>query len=233
MLQRTEGILLHHFPYSDHTSILKIYTPEGGVQSYFYRIGKKHRRSGLLQPLSILDVVSWKEEKKELHQIREIAAAYPYASIGNDLFKNTVVLFLNEVLLKMVREAVPHPEQCHFVKEWLEHFDREDFDPDAHLYFIAHLLAYQGFFPGGEYSESTSIFDLQEGIFTDSRPRHPRYVEHQVAAHFSALFTDGVHLEIDRLERKILLNALMEFMTVHIPDCTHFKSLPVLEEIFR
>jgi len=233
MLQRTEGILLHHFPYSDHTSILKVYTPEGGVQSFFYRIGKKHRRSGLLQPLSILEIVSWKEEKKEMHQVKELSSAHLFSSIGSDLLRNTVVIFLNEILLKMLREAVPYSEQFFFIKEWLVHFDREDFDPDAHLYFIAHLLAYQGFYPGGEYSDSTPVFDLQEGIFTDTRPRHPRYVEHKVAAHFSALFTEGEHLEIDRLERKILLNALMEFMAVHIPDCTHFKSLPVLEEIFR
>lgn len=234
MLVKSSGILLHHFRHGDSAVILKLFTLEEGIQTYYFRQSKKKRRAGILQPFSQLELLSWKEPAKDMLTVREIRVALPYVNIGRDIYRNTVILFLNEILIKAIRESQPQEDLFHFLSQWLIHFDREQFDPDAHIYFLAHLSAYLGFFPSGKWSENTPNFDLVAGHFTGNAAQHFKVLEGELAQLFSAIFEENVeHLPFSAGKRKMLLQALLEYLRVHLPDFGEIRSLPVLEELFR
>lgn len=233
MLYKDEGLLLQTIQHSDNGVILKVFTLNEGLQSYYHRLSKKHRRSGLFEPLALLELVSWKEVKQEMHTCREIRLNISYHNIGRDVLRNTVVMFLNEILLKCLKHAPPQPDLYLFFREWLQQFDLADFDPDSHLHFIAHLSAYLGFFPNGSYHTGDIYFDLQAGSFVPNRPLHNLFLEGEIAREFDDLFDESASHKINPANRKFLLHALVEYLRIHIPDFGQLKSLAVVEEIFR
>jgi len=159
------------------------------------------------------------------------------------MYRGSVVLFLNEILVKILKEGTEDPALFSFVKEWLIHYDIAEFDADAHLYFLAHLASLAGFLPDGVYSPSSPVFDLESGNFiaSASRPSHPRFLEGDTASSFLGLFSvehQHAFSAAERkvllyAERKVLLYAVLEYFRLHFPDFGELKSLAVLEELFR
>lgn len=234
MLQKSSGILLHHFPHGENALILKLFTPEEGMQTFYYRRSRKNKQSGILQALSLVEVLAWHEAQKDFAQIRELRIEHSYKNIGRDVYRNSVVLFLNEILIKCLRESHHQQDLFLFLREWLIHFDQEVFDPDAHLYFLAHLSAYLGFLPNGKFSPQNPFFDLESGRFCSSVPLHPRFIEGHTAALFSSLFEEiPMDRKLASLDRKHLLNSMLEYLRVHVPNFGELRSLPVLDELFH
>ena len=88
----------------------------------------------------------------------------------------------------------------------------------------------------GDYSETTPVFDLQEGLFIKEVPTHPYYIEGQLAKttselmHFSEI-SELENLALNRTTRRELLSAYQSFMSLHISDFGEIKSLPIIQEI--
>ncbi len=234
MLREYQGILLHHFRYAENSLVLKVYTPEAGLQSFFVRRpGQKSKNSGLFQPLSLLEIVAWKEEKNDLAQVRELRPAYVYRQVGLDHFRNTVILFLGEVLYKSLREPLPYPALYAYLHDWLLTFDQGDFDPDAHLVCMAHLASLLGFLPDDNYSLETPFFDMTEGSFCALRPAHVSILEPPVSEWFGKMFHEPHFRSPDRRIRRALLHALTHYFALHITQFGKLKSLAVLETIIE
>lgn len=234
MLHKSRAILLHHFRYAEKSIILKVFTLEDGLQSFIlYRPSNKNKTQGALEPLSLLEIVSNKQEKKELQQVREIHVEHPYARIGRSFLHNTVVLFVNEILIKCIKDEQPNEELFYFVWEWLISFDHNEFESDAHLFFLAQLTRFFGIFPDCKISPERPYFSLTEGKCISQLSNNPRILELEQAQAFLSLFTLDQEHTINRSMRKQLLNNLIEYYFLHIPAFGELKSLPVLEELME
>jgi DNA repair protein RecO (recombination protein O) len=236
MLTRSRGILLHSIRYSEKSMILKILTEHNGLQSYFLHSvsGRKNKSQGALQPLNLLEVVSWKEPSADLETIREIRVEQPYRNIGIDFLRNTVILFLNEVLYKVIRESGPQPELYHFLRANLLHLDLEPFEPVTHLYFLAGLTIPLGITPDDNYNQSMVCFDMQEGSFKTQMPTHPNIITDHLVQPFYLLFHAGEgqkHLVTQH--RRELLPLLLEYYRLHIEGFQGIKSLEVIRELMK
>jgi DNA repair protein RecO (recombination protein O) len=233
MLKSSAGLLLHHFPYSDNSRIIRVLTPNDGLISAFLRVSRKNVRQGVLQPLSLLEMVFDKHPDKDLATIREIRISDAYSNIGRDVYRGAVVLFLNEVLNQVIREGTEDPALFAFIREWLIHYDATEFDADAHLYFLAHVSAISGYLPDGEFSDHTPYFDLEAGRYVPRFPGHPRFLEGENARIFGQFFSAEQHSSLSYHQRRQLLSALMDYFRIHFPDFREIRSLAVLEELFR
>ena len=101
MLHKTRGIVLRSTDYSNTSIIAKIYTEQFGIQSYLIKGAKRKKASvkaNLFQPLSLLELVVYKKEKKQLQALKEARSEIHFASIPNAPAKTSIVFFLNEVL---------------------------------------------------------------------------------------------------------------------------------------
>ena len=107
MLHTTRGIVLHTTKYSETSLVAKIYTEVFGLQSYLVKGIRKQKaklRPALFQPMTLADLVVYHKDKGSLQNIKESRIAVPYRSIPFDIRKSSMLLFINELLYKSIRE---------------------------------------------------------------------------------------------------------------------------------
>src|SRR5687768_783855 len=101
MIYKTRGIALRTTNYSDTSIIVKIYTEQFGIQSYLIKGAKRKNapiRANSFFPLSLLELIVYKKEKRQLQILKEVRVETPFSSIPNEPAKTSLVFFLNEVL---------------------------------------------------------------------------------------------------------------------------------------
>lgn len=239
MLHRTDGIILHTVNYSESSIIAKIYTREFGLQSYMIsgaRGKKSKHRSALLQPLSLVDLVVSNSSKGGLHRITEINLLHPYVEIPYQVIKSSLLIFLNEILYKSLKEEHGDPELFDFLKNALLVLDlRQESCAAFHIYFMLQLSPYLGFAPQGQPDEQHPFFNLVEGRFTAVIPSHSHYLSENNCRLFYDLITAGFEnfhlIPLTRSQRKELLQAVILYYQLHVPAFGELRSLSVLEEV--
>jgi DNA repair protein RecO (recombination protein O) len=238
MSTRTAGIVLHSTRYAENALILKIYTREQGLVSCIYNASKKKggKQSSLFQPLTLIDTVLTSSGKGDLKRISEVQALLPYTDIPFNVIKGSIALFLNEMLYRCLRESHPDEEMFDFIKDSMLILDLStEKYTDFHLCFLIRLSRYLGFYPQGNWSVSSSFFDLQEGVFNAKTPPHANYLEGGTAQSLNSLISStyetisSVNISKDR--RKELLSALITYYRLHIVSMGEIRSHHVLEEV--
>ncbi len=236
---RTEGIVLRTTKYSENSLITKIYTRECGLQSYIISNsrGKKTKHpASLLQHLSLVELVVSNAKKTGLSRISEIGLLQPYVEIPFNMVKNSIFIFLNELLYKAIKEEHEDWDLFEFIKNSLLVLDvKQDSCSNFHVYFMVHLSSYLGFAPQENTFSDAAVFDLKEGQFVASIPSHSLYLNRDLSQIFQSLITANYehiqHVKMDRQQRKDLLQALILYYTLHIPSFGEMKSLSILEQI--
>jgi len=241
MLHKTRGIVFHTTDFSETSIIAKIYTESFGVQSYLVNSVRKKNaktRSNVFQPLSLVEMVVYHKERGGIQRVAEIRNAPQYKSIPFDVFKSSIVLFLNEVLYRSVKEEDENTDLFEFLYNTLQLLDLQ---PQAgssfHLLFLLRLTRFLGFHPNGRYSDEAPVFDLQEGVFRPSHPPHPFYLDSTLARKFDELIAAGTDLsvnpEMTAEDRRMLIERMLEYYRHHIDGFGEVRSHKVLEEIWR
>lgn len=239
MLHKTSGIILQTINYSDTSLIAKIYTQHFGLQSYMISgtRGKKSKtKASLFQPASLVELEVSNSQKSNLHRISEIAVRHPYSEIPFNILKSSIAIFLNEVLFRSLKEEHPDEDLFSFIKNSFLILDlKTESCSNFHLSFLVQISKFFGFFPQGNFSDSTSYFDLCEGKFCMNAPSHNNYLNPPIALILYELMNSNfetIHgLKIDSKQRKVLLNSLIFFFQFHIPSFGEIKSVAVLEQV--
>lgn len=239
MLHKTSGIVLHTTKYSETSLIVKIITPDLGLKSYMVsgvRSKKSKFKANLFQHMALVDLVVSNNDKTGLQRISEITVLYPYTDIPYNIIKSSIVLFLNEVVYKAIKEQHADENMFEFMKNSLQLLDLS-FDKCAnfHIFFMVELSRYLGFFPEGRYESAASVFDLQEGRFTERLPVHSHYLNNAMSLALNkfieADYSTIQQIPLDKHQRKQLLMALITFYQLHISAFGEIKSLDVLEQV--
>ena len=240
MLYKTRGIVLRTINYSDTSIITKIYTEQFGVQSYLIKGAKRKKASvkaNLFQPLSLLHLVVYKKEKKNLQVLKEAAPEIHLTSISQDPSKTSILFFLNEILDKCLREEEDNPELFSFLNETVQTLENAERDFAAfHLVFMVRLSRFLGFFPQGNFSDANYLFDLREGKFVSTEPLHPDFLLADSSKLLSRLIFSNYYamdkLNLSGKERKSLLDTLLRFYHLHLSGMGSVTSHKVLEQVF-
>ncbi|MFP4469758.1 MAG: DNA repair protein RecO [Bacteroidales bacterium] len=240
MLYKTNGIVLKTVKYSESSVIVKIYTRRFGLRSYLIRgtAGKKARiKKGSLQPLNILQLVVYNKEKDQLQNLKEIEAIIPFHHIPFDIRKSTVLMFLNEVLYKSIREEECNEALYDFLEKALLDFDRQETGSENfHLWFCAGLTRFLGFVPRNNYSANNDCFDLQEGMFFHGPPLHANHIDSGSSRIISQLLSSSSPAEVplkNASDRNRMLEILISYYKLHLPNFKEVKSHQVLKQILN
>ena len=245
MLHNTKGLVLRSVKYGETSLVVSIFTELFGVQSYMVNgvrssSPKNPYRGNFFQPATLLDLVVYHNERQTLQRIKEFRWSFIYHDIYRNVPKNTVSLFIIEVLQKCLKQPEPNPELFAFVEDVLMHIDQGSTSVTANmpLYFLLHLAHFFGFMIQDGYSDSRHVLDLQEGRFTDSRPDHPYFLEGKMSEISSQLLKTRQPGELEQLhlsrdQRKILIDAFITFYVFHQPEFGQMRSLPVLHALYE
>lgn len=238
MIHKTSGLVLHTTKYSESGLIVKVYTLDFGLQSYFFYSGKNKRskNKALFQPLALVEILATSSGKGHLQRITEINSIHPYSEIPYNIIKSSIVMFLNEVLYRSLKEAHPDEDLFEFLKNSLLILDlRTENSASFHIYFLIQLSRYLGFYPQGQWSPENSYFDLKEGRFSNLIPSHSWYLNKVNSETMYSLINssyDSFHrLTILKNQRKELLDFLITYYKLHIASFGEIKSQTVLEEV--
>ena len=241
MLHKTRGIVLHQIKYTDYSRIVHFYTEHFGRLSCLVRIArKKHAANpvGLLHPLSLVEMELYYRSSRELQHVKEIRSSIVFTTIPFDVKKETVALFLGEVMYRTLREEESNPGLFDFLYNAIHFFDTtEEGIVYFHLYFLLHLTRFLGFFPVNNWSETNPFFDLQNGIFVAGIPAHGKYLDEEDSRLLNQLMSASMsHLSQRKWlagQRNGLLHHLLSFYRFHIESFGEIKSLPVISDIFH
>src|SRR4051812_11044431 len=244
MTHKTKGIVLRTLKYGETSVITTIYTELFGIQSYIVKGvrqgSKKSSAKGVyFQPAAILDLIVYQNEFKNLNFIKEYGWAYLYQEVLSDVLKNTVALYIVEMLQHSLKQPEANPELFYMAEDSLKQLDRGNATLTANLplYFSLHLAAELGFRIQGSYDSGTPFLDLQEGQFVSEKPAHSYYLDSQLAQATSTLLSVNFYNDLENLHfarhlRKSLVLAFQNYVALHVQDFGEIKTLPVLQEVF-
>lgn len=242
-IHKTKGIVLRTVKYGETSLIASIYTELFGLQSYLVNGVRTSSKKGpgkasLFQAGAMLEMVVYHNELNNLQRIREFKWGFLYQHIFSDIIKNSVALFMVELLSKTIKQPEPNTDLFYFVEDAFTHLDESDQNVVANfpLFFALHLATLFGFRLSDEYSTENSYLDLQEGEFVHEQPVHPYFLaDHYSYTTSQLLKTRQPHelagIPLNKDARRILMNAYQQFYALHIQDFGSMKTLPVLQEV--
>ncbi|HEY8690587.1 MAG TPA: DNA repair protein RecO [Chitinophagaceae bacterium] len=241
MIHQTKGIVLRTIKYGETSVVVNIFTELFGIQSYLVngvRSSGKTLKANFFQPTSILEMEVYHNELKNLQRIKEFKWAYLYQNILNDVIKNSVALYMIELLQKCLKQPENNVDLFQFTEDAFMQLDVAGNAVTANfpLYFCLHLCHFFGLKLEDDYSENNSILDLQEGRFIKLTPHHQYFLEKDYSYYISQLLKvqhpdELVEIRLNKSVRKDMLFALQNFYALHINDFGTMKTLPILHEI--
>ncbi|MGZ2369010.1 DNA repair protein RecO [Ancylomarina sp. YFZ004] len=239
MIHKTKAIILGLVKYGETSLIVHAYTEKFGRQSYMVKGGRAKRsrtKSNLFQSLFILDMNVSHRDGKNLQMIKEAQFAESIPHLNFETQKNHLVLFLAEVLSKVLKEEEGEAQLFSFLSNHISYLIQIDKIPKAyHLSFLLNLTRFLGFYPHDNWSEENQFFDLDNAVFVGLESRHA----HCLNSHISDLLhliLETQHSRVDEIDLsaddlKIVLRAILNFYAVHSHGFTKLKSLTVFEDL--
>ena len=240
MLGKTRGVILHTVKFGDHGLIVTLYTVEYGRQSYIMnavRGTKSGNKAAILQPLFILEAEVYLKKSREIQRMKEFRLVNPYVSIPFDIRKSTQMLFLAEILYRILQEEERNPGLYHFIEHSLLFFDlMEEGVSHFHLWFLAHLTEYLGIYPGME-SGSKGWFDMKTGNIVTREPLHSAFMNPETTEFLKMILSLDINqlnvIRINSTQRNLLMEKLLDYLHLHFENLGHLKSWPVLKAVFE
>ena len=243
MTHKTKGIVLRTLKYGETSVITTVYTELFGVQSYIVKgvrqgSKKSQGKGNYFQPGSMLNMVVYHNDLKNLQFVKEYEWNYLYTDLSFNVIKNAVAMYIIELLQHSLKEPEANPELFCLIEDTLKQLDRGNgtFTANLPLYFTLHLGSELGFQLQGNYCKSTPVVDMQEGMFTADIPLHPYYLSGDAAKITSDIsnilfYNDLEGIQLNRNIRRDLLQSYQQFMALHIPGFGEMRSLPILQEV--
>lgn len=240
MLIKTRGIVLRSFKYSETSMICEVYTERAGLKKYIVS-GVRHKKAktspNLLQIMSLLDLVAYNKEGKDLNRPKEIKPFYLYQRLPFDVYRSAIGMFITEVCQKVLRQSEENEPLFQFLLSIYLHLDHfEQSVANTHLYFLLQFTKYLGFMPDGVYSEATPYFNIQEGTFQlldNSQYTLHSLLSQQIDQLLHASLHDLHLLPISRTQRNDLLDKLLLYFHMHIEGLSPISAHHILKDVLE
>ena len=209
-------IVLHTTKFGENSLVVHTLSREYGRRSFLVRgVGKKASMS-LFLPLNILEADIQESNKADLFTARNIVSRHSLLGIRNNIFKNSMTMFLSEVLYRVVKDGAA--EQGLF--EWCEKnillLDsiQTDFS-NFHIRFLLELTVALGFSP-------------------EAKDLAPFVGEHYpVTERFMTLsFAESMLIPLNVTVRYEIAEEILRYIEFHSESAVNVNSLKVLRELF-
>lgn len=226
-----KALVLSAIRYQEKSLVVSCFTAEIGRKSFFVRdafSGKANKfKSSYFEPLTQLEIVATNKQKGTLEYFKEVKLHHAYQQIPHHFVKRSLALFLAEILNQVIKEEEANNALFDYLENSLLILDETAETATFPLQFLLNLSSYLGFFP--DFSAEASFFDLKYGVFQDHES------DYTLSESESQLFRNlglGNSNNFTKLERRAVLNSILEFYAHHIDHFKRPKSLDVLAELF-
>jgi DNA repair protein RecO (recombination protein O) len=243
MLHKTRGVVLRAVRYGETSLVATLFTEAFGVQSYMVKGVRRESvrtpiRAAHFQPATLLDLVVTHHGRGGLQHIRECRWSCLLTETGRDIRKQSVALFMMELLLKCLRQPEPQPELFELTEESLLALETggQGFAANFPIHFSIRLARLLGFHLEEGFQEDRPYLDLREGVFLSDPPMHPHAADRELGQLMDRFIrcpdaAAAQEIPLERETRRRLLDLCLLFLSLHVSDFGTLRSLPVLQEL--
>ena len=178
------------------------------------------------------------QEQKPLQRIKEFKWLYIYDSILLHVIKNSILVYITELMIKTIRQPETNHDLFAFLEDSLIWLDKTSIESAANfpIYFAIHLSSFFGFQINQDKNEKKDMLDLINGTFTDQLPPHPQVAQGYAVTTLKELMKvmhpdELTEININRITRQEILDILEKYYSIHLSDFGKMKTLPVLKQI--
>jgi len=230
----SKGIVLRTMDYSETSAIAKVFTHNHGLRSFLLRgVKGKRKKQAFLQPLSLVELEYNLHPRKGLITTYSIKYREPYQSISQHPHKTLVAFFLAEIIGEAIKSDQIDETLFDFLHSKLLIFDLQDWNPNFHLYLLARMTRFLGFFP--LLSDTPERFDMENGAFGSGAETVNHALTGEVAQQLLSLFTSDwdelAKLKLSRTQRQTLTHHLVTYYQLHSVNMRPIKSLGILTDV--
>ena len=188
---------------------------EYGRRGFLVHVGKKAGMA-LLLPMNILEMDVVQNQKSTLWSARNLTAKDPLNGIRNNLYKNTMSLFLSEVLLRAVKDGQAEQGLFPWCVRSILTLDglQSDFS-NFHIRFLLEFVAALGFSP----------------TFDDIAPFAEKHLV-LMKPFLTSGFSESMLIPLRGEDRNALCEDLLRYLEYHTESTLRVHSLAVLREVF-
>mgnify|MGYP003445591214 FL=1 len=216
MTQNTELIVLHTTKFGENSLVVHTLSREYGRRSFLVKGAGKKSTMSLFLPLNMLEADIIETNKSTLFTARNLIARHPLLGIRSNMFKNSMTMFMSEVLYRVVKDGAS--EQGLF--EWCERnilmLDaiQTDFS-NFHIRFLLELAVALGFSPEAQ--------DLMPFV-GDHYPVVEKFM--------SLPFAESMLIPLNGPVRNEIAEEILRYIEFHTESAVNVNSLKVLRELF-
>lgn len=212
----TEFIVLATTKVGDNALVVHTLSREWGRRGFLVRSAKKTGTT-LFLPLNILEADVVENSKSELWTLRNITLKDALPGIRGHLQKNTMTLFLSEVLLRTLRDGANEDGLFDWCVGSILTLNALEADfANFPVRFLMELAGALGFRP----------------TFDDIAPFAQEHLTQMKQLH-NASFTESMLLPLSGVTRNALCESLLLYLSFHTDSNIQVKSLSVLRELYR
>ena len=216
MTTNTGLIVLHTTKFGENSIVLHTLSKEYGRRGFLVRgVGKKSMTS-LFLPLTVLEADITESSKSKLYTARNLNAKYPLNGIRGNMFKNSMTLFMSEVLYRVVKEGGNEQGLYEWCEKSIQLLDSIESDfSNFHIRFLLELAIVLGFSPEAQ--------DLRP--FTgDHFPIVERFIQDS--------FAESMLIPLSGQVRNEIAEEILRYIEFHSESAVNVNSLKVLRELF-
>ena len=215
MTSNTSLIVLHTTKFGENSMVIHTLSREYGRRGFVVRsMGRK--TASLLLPLNILEAVVVESSRTSLYTARNLIASASLMGIRNSLYKNTMTMFLSEVLYRVVKEGTAEPGLYDWCEKQIRLLDAIDTDfSNFHIRFLLELTVALGFSPNVE--------DLRP-FAGDNMPVIEKLM--------STSFAESMLIPLSGAHRNEICENVLRYIEYHTESTLTVNSLKVLRELF-
>ena len=233
MLEKTKGIALHYYNYSESSVIAKIFTYNSGLQSFMIngvRQKKAKTKLGLFHPLNRLDLSFYNKSGPGIKRIKEIGISKVLEKIPYDIGRQLMAGFIAESLLKVLIENEEETGLFNYVESVINVLENpKDIPNSLPLTFLLNLSSFLGFYPS-KNNLNFPFFDLQNGCFTKDDFGHTYFIKDKLLSNFKSLLINE-NISFSQKERGSLLRVLLDYFKLHHHELKNLKSHTIIEQL--
>jgi len=216
--------VLRYFKYQEASIIVHIFTEKLGLQSYIVNSVRRKaaNKIALFQSLTLLDLVVYHSDKNQIQRIKEVRCHYVYEKIPLNIGKSAILIFLSEILSKVIKEGAESEGLFDFINDSLIILDKMSGKTENfHLIFLIKLSRYFGFYTGSPRQMIAEI-DISSNLSV------------QLNELEMVFFADiDAELQISNEARRNILNILIAFYQSHFENFSEVKSVKILREVLN
>lgn len=244
MTEKIEGFVLEVIKHSDRHNVVTLYTRSRGRISFLSPAPKgkiSKMKNSRLMPLACVTADVRFRSDKSLQLLPAVSPVVVWRDLYFNPVKSSLVFFIAEFLAKILRQSPPDPNLWDYIRQTLTILDQADPTRIAnfHIAFLVGMLDMLGIYPPVENYRPGLVFDLEKADFfnpTDLSVRKDSSLSPEESRFL--LLLDRINLRNQHFlkmtapQRRMIVDRLLKYFSLHLPFNPSLKSLDILHEVF-